>query len=49
MKTTNRMTTLADLTIDNPKTVLNLTAVPLLGNPASALDYLLIHFSAFGK
>ena len=42
MKTENRMTTLADLEIGNPKTVLNLTAVPLSGNPASALDYLLI-------
>jgi hypothetical protein len=42
MKTENRMTTLADLTIGNPKTVLNLTAVPLSGNPASTLDYLLI-------
>jgi hypothetical protein len=36
------MTTLADLEIGNPKTVLNLTAVPLSGNPASTLDYLLI-------
>jgi len=36
------MTTLADLTIGNPKTVLNLTAVLLSGNPASTLDYLLI-------
>jgi hypothetical protein len=36
------MTTLADLEIGNPKTVLNLTAVPLSGNPASALEYLLI-------
>src|SRR3989337_3064848 len=42
MKTENRMTTLADLEIGNPKTVLNLTAVPLSGNPASTLDYLLI-------
>ena len=42
MKTVNRMTTLADLPIGNPKTVLNLTAVPLSGNPASTLDYLLI-------
>ena len=42
MKTENRMTTLADLGIGNPKMVLNLTAVPLSGNPASALDYLLI-------
>src|SRR5450759_555374 len=42
MTTTNRMTTLADLEIGNPKMVLNLTAVPLSGNPASALDYLLI-------
>jgi hypothetical protein len=36
------MTTLADLTIGNPKTTLNLTAVSLSGNPASTLDYLLI-------
>ena len=42
MTTANRMTTLADLEIGNPKTVLNLTAVPLSGNPASTLDYLLI-------
>ena len=42
MKTENRMTTLADLEIGNPKTVLNLTTVPLSGNPASALEYLLI-------
>jgi hypothetical protein len=42
MKTTNRMTTLADLAIGNPRTVLNLTAVPLSGNPASTLEYLLI-------
>ena len=42
MTTTNRMTTLADLEIGNPRTVLNLTAVPLSGNPASTLDYLLI-------
>jgi hypothetical protein len=34
MTKVNRMTTLADLTIGNPKTVLNLTAVPLSGNPA---------------
>ncbi len=34
MKTENHMTTLADLEIGNPKTVLNLTAVPLSGNPA---------------
>jgi hypothetical protein len=42
MKTTNRMTTLADLEIGSPRTALNLTAVPLTGNPASSLDYLLI-------
>jgi len=42
MKTGNRMATLADLEIGNPKTVLNLTAVPLSGNPASTLDYLLV-------
>jgi len=42
MTTANRMTTLADLEIGNPKTVLNLTAVPLSGNPASTLHYLLI-------
>jgi len=41
-KTGNRMTTLADLNIGAPKTVLNLTAVPLLGNPASMLEYLLV-------
>jgi hypothetical protein len=49
MTTANRMTTLEDLEVGNPKTVLNLTAVPLSGNPASTLDYLLIHFSVFGK
>jgi hypothetical protein len=35
MTKVNRMTTLADLEIGNPKTVLNLTAVPLSGNPVS--------------
>ncbi len=38
----NRMTTLADLGIGNPKTVLNLAEVPLSGNPPAALDYLLV-------
>ncbi|GAB4244276.1 MAG: hypothetical protein OHK0028_22580 [Deltaproteobacteria bacterium] len=42
MTTANRMTTLADLEIGNPKTVLNLVTVPLSGNPASTLEYLLI-------
>ena len=42
MTTTNRMTTLAGLELGNPKTALNLTTVPLSGNPASTLDYLLI-------
>ncbi len=41
MTTMNRMTTLADLEIGKPRTVLNLMAVPLSGNPASSLDYLL--------
>jgi len=38
----NRMTTLADLSIGNPMTALNLTAVPLSGNPAAALEYILV-------
>jgi hypothetical protein len=38
----NRMTTLADLSIGNPGTVLNLTSVPLSGNPAAGLDYLMV-------
>lgn len=38
----NRIATLSDLEIGNPKTVLNLTAVPLSGNPASTLEYQLI-------
>ena len=42
MKTESRMTTLADLAIGNPKTVLNLMVVPLSGNIASALEYLLV-------
>ena len=42
MKTGNRMTTLADLEIGNPKTALNLVTVPLSGNPASGLEYLLV-------
>ncbi|HYN74384.1 MAG TPA: DUF6569 family protein [Candidatus Methanoperedens sp.] len=36
------MTTLADLEIGNPKTVLNLMTVPLSGNSASTLEYLLV-------
>ena len=42
MKTANRMPTLADLDIGAPKTVLNLVTVPLSGNPASTLEYLLV-------
>src|SRR5512139_3370482 len=42
MKTESRMTTLGDLEIGKPRTVLNLMTVPLSGNPASSLDYLLI-------
>ena len=38
----NRITTLSDLAIGNPRTVLNLTIVPLSGNTASAIDYVLI-------
>lgn len=38
----NRMTTLGDLVVGNPKTVLNLVEVPLSGNPAAALEYLLV-------
>jgi len=49
MKTESRMTTLADLEIGKPRTVLNLTAVPLSGNPASSLDYLLIDDALMAK
>jgi hypothetical protein len=37
-----RMETIADLDIGNPKTVLNLTMIPLSGNPAASLDYILV-------
>ena len=42
MKGKNRITTLEELIIGKPQAVLNLTAVPLSGNPASKLDYLLV-------
>lgn len=42
MTGTNRISTLADLEIGNPRTVLNLTVAPLSGNPASSLKYVLI-------
>ncbi len=38
----NRITTLSDLSIGEPRTVLNLTLAPLSGTPASSLDYVLI-------
>jgi hypothetical protein len=42
MKNANRITTLSDLEIGKPQSVLNLMAVPVSGNPASTLDYLLV-------
>ncbi|MBE0602305.1 MAG: hypothetical protein IH611_01585 [Deltaproteobacteria bacterium] len=38
----NRMTTLSDLAIGNPKEAFNLVAVPLSGNPSAALEYILV-------
>jgi len=54
------METISDLEMGKPQTAANLTMVPLSGNPAAALSYVLvdealffegdlIHFSAFGK
>jgi hypothetical protein len=42
MKNSNRISNLSDLDIGRPQSVLNLIAVPISGNPASSLDYLLV-------
>jgi hypothetical protein len=42
MRSPNPVTMLSDLQIGTPRTVLNLTVVPISGNRASSLDYLLL-------
>lgn len=42
MTKSSRMTTLSELSIGVPKEVFNLAAVPLSGNPAAALEYVLV-------
>jgi hypothetical protein len=44
-----QMVTIADLSIGKPQTVLNLTMVPLSGNPVADLDYILIDEALKGK
>lgn len=49
MKSTHRITTLSELSIGNPRTALNLVTVPLSGNPASELSYLLVDLALEAK
>jgi hypothetical protein len=42
MTKNSRMTTLSELSIGVPKEAFNLAAVPLSGNPAAALEYILV-------
>lgn len=46
---TKKMATILDLTLGKPKEAGNLVMVPLSGNPAAALDYLLIDEALAGK